>query len=105
MIQHTFGLLVKLGSGYGAWFMLLAYALRSHLFRAGLVCHCRERNELCDVDVLPWHRHPVRMLAMSLGADDLQVLLRKRSLQLSIEIMLIVSGLWTIYLVSAHGSI
>ncbi len=43
------------------------------------------------------------MLAVGLGADKLQVFLRKRGLKLGIAIMLIVSGLWTIYLVSAHG--
>ena len=43
------------------------------------------------------------MLAVSLGADKLQALLRKRGLKLGIAAMLIASGVWTIYLVSAHG--
>ena len=43
------------------------------------------------------------MLAVSLGADKLQGVLRRRGLKLFIAAMLIVSGVWTIYLVSAHG--
>jgi len=43
------------------------------------------------------------MLAVSLGADRLQGFLRRRGLKLFIAIMLIVSGVWTLYLVAAHG--
>lgn len=43
------------------------------------------------------------MLAVSLGADKLQGFLRRRGLKLAIAIMLIASGIWTLYLVSAHG--
>ncbi len=43
------------------------------------------------------------MLAVSLGADKLQGFLRQRGLKLFIALMLIVSGIWTLYLVSAHG--
>lgn len=43
------------------------------------------------------------MLATSLGADRLQGFLRKRGLKIVIAILLIVSGIWTIYLVASHG--
>jgi sulfite exporter TauE/SafE len=43
------------------------------------------------------------MLAVSLGADKLQGFLRQRGLKLFIALMLIASGIWTLYLVSAHG--
>lgn len=43
------------------------------------------------------------MLAVSLGADKLQDILRRRGLKLFIALMLIASGIWTLYLVSAHG--
>jgi sulfite exporter TauE/SafE len=43
------------------------------------------------------------MLAVSLGADKLQNVLRRRGLKLFIAATLIISGVWTIYLVSAHG--
>jgi uncharacterized protein len=43
------------------------------------------------------------MLAVSLGADKLQAFLRQRGLKLFIAVMLIASGLWTLYLVYAHG--
>ncbi len=43
------------------------------------------------------------MLAVSLGADSLQGFLRQRGLKLFIALMLIASGIWTLYLVSAHG--
>ena len=43
------------------------------------------------------------MLAVSLGADKLQSFLRRRGLKLFIAIMLIASGIWTLYLVTAHG--
>lgn len=43
------------------------------------------------------------MLAVSLGADKLQGLLRRRGLKLFIAAMLVISGIWTLYLVSAHG--
>tara|TARA_R110002110_G_scaffold406421_1_gene626374 strand:+ start:189763 stop:190581 length:819 start_codon:yes stop_codon:yes gene_type:complete len=44
------------------------------------------------------------MLATSLGADKLQGFLRRRGLKLVIAIMLILSGVWTLYLVATHGS-
>ena len=44
------------------------------------------------------------MLATSLGADQLQAFLRKRGLKLLIALLLIASGIWTLYLVAAHGS-
>lgn len=44
------------------------------------------------------------MLATSLGADKLQGFLRKKGLKQLIAILLIASGVWTLYLVSAHGS-
>ena len=43
------------------------------------------------------------MLATSLGADRLQAFLRRRGLKVVIAMLLIASGLWTIYLVAAHG--
>ena len=43
------------------------------------------------------------MMAVSLGADKVQSFLRKRGLKLFIAVMLIGSGIWTIYLVAAHG--
>lgn len=43
------------------------------------------------------------MLATSLGADRLQNFLRRRGLKLLIAIMLIVSGIWTLYLTVAHA--
>ena len=43
------------------------------------------------------------MLAVSLGADKLHGFLRRRGLKLFIALMLIASGIWTLYLVSAHG--
>lgn len=43
------------------------------------------------------------MLATSLGADRLQAFLRQRGLKLLIALMLIVSGMWTLYLVVAHA--
>ena len=43
------------------------------------------------------------MLATSLGADRLQAFLRQRGLKLLIAVLLITSGIWTLYLVSAHG--
>ncbi len=44
------------------------------------------------------------MLATSLGADRLQVFLRRRGLKLLIAVLLITSGVWTVYLTVAHGS-
>ena len=44
------------------------------------------------------------MLATSLGADRLQAFLRRRGLKLLIALLLIVSGVWTLYLTIAHGS-
>lgn len=43
------------------------------------------------------------MLAVSLGADKLQAFLRRRGLKVFIAVMLIASGVWTLYLVFAHG--
>ncbi len=43
------------------------------------------------------------MLATSLGADRLQAFLRQRGLKLVIAILLIASGIWTLYQVAAHG--
>lgn len=44
------------------------------------------------------------MLATSLGADKLQGFLRRRGLKLLIAVLLITSGVWTLYLTIAHGS-
>lgn len=44
------------------------------------------------------------MLATSLGAERLQVFLRRRGLKLLIALVLIASGIWTIYLTVAHGN-
>ncbi|TDG12038.1 sulfite exporter TauE/SafE family protein [Seongchinamella unica] len=44
------------------------------------------------------------MMAVSLGADRLQAFLRRRGLKLFIAVMLIGSGIWTIYLVASHGA-
>jgi sulfite exporter TauE/SafE len=44
------------------------------------------------------------MLATSLGADRLQAFLRQRGLKLLIAVLLVLSGLWTLYLTAAHGS-
>ena len=44
------------------------------------------------------------MLATSLGADRLQNFLRRRGLKLMIAVLLVTSGLWTLYLTAAHGS-
>ena len=43
------------------------------------------------------------MLATSLGADRLQAFLRRRGLKLLIAVLLIASGVWTLYLTIAHG--
>lgn len=43
------------------------------------------------------------MLATSLGADRLQGFLRQRGLKLLIALMLIVSGIWSLYLTVAHS--
>jgi uncharacterized protein len=43
------------------------------------------------------------MLATSLGADRLQAFLRRRGLKLVIALLLIASGIWTLYLTVAHG--
>jgi sulfite exporter TauE/SafE len=43
------------------------------------------------------------MLATSLGADRLQIFLRRRGLKVVIALLLIASGVWTIYLVAAHS--
>ena len=43
------------------------------------------------------------MLATSLGADKLQAFLRRRGLKLLIALLLIASGVWTLYLVASHG--
>ena len=43
------------------------------------------------------------MLAVSLGADRLQAFLRRRGLKVLIAVLLVVSGIWTLYLVYSHG--
>jgi len=43
------------------------------------------------------------MMATSLGAESLQRFLRKRGLKLAIALMLICSGVWTLYLVMSHS--
>ena len=43
------------------------------------------------------------MLATSLGAAQLQAFLRRRGLKLLIALLLIASGVWTLYLTAAHG--
>ncbi|MCB1843260.1 MAG: sulfite exporter TauE/SafE family protein [Halioglobus sp.] len=43
------------------------------------------------------------MLSVSLGAARLQAVLRRRGLKLLIASLLIVSGLWTLYVVASHG--
>ncbi len=43
------------------------------------------------------------MMAVSLGADRLQAFLRRRGLKTVIGVLLIASGIWTLYLVHAHG--
>jgi len=42
------------------------------------------------------------MLATSLGADQLQAFLRRRGLKRLIAVLLIVSGVWTVYLTITH---
>jgi sulfite exporter TauE/SafE len=44
------------------------------------------------------------MLATSLGANQLQAFLRRRGLKLVIALLLIASGVWTVYLTAAHGN-
>lgn len=44
------------------------------------------------------------MLAVSLGADKLQAFLRRRGLKLVIGLLLIASGVWTLYQVYIHGA-
>ena len=44
------------------------------------------------------------MLSTSLGAERLQVFLRRRGLKLLIALLLIASGIWTIYLTAVHGN-
>ena len=43
------------------------------------------------------------MLATSFGADRLQAFLRRRGLKLVIALLLIASGIWTLYQTAAHG--
>jgi sulfite exporter TauE/SafE len=43
------------------------------------------------------------MLATSLGAQRLQAFLRQRGLKLAIALLLIASGLWTLYLTAMHS--
>ena len=43
------------------------------------------------------------MMAVSLGADKVQAFLRRRGLKVLIAVLLIASGIWTLYLVYAHG--
>lgn len=42
------------------------------------------------------------MLATSLGADRLQSILRQRGLKLVIALLLVCSGIWTLYLTASH---
>ena len=44
------------------------------------------------------------MLAVSLGASKLQAFLRQRGLKIFIAVLLIGSGIWTLYLVYSHGA-
>lgn len=44
------------------------------------------------------------MLATSLGAEWLQSFLRKRGLKLAIAVLLIISGMWTLYITYVHSS-
>ena len=44
------------------------------------------------------------MLATSLGADRLQGFLRRRGLKILIALLLIASGIWTLYFAIAHGN-
>lgn len=44
------------------------------------------------------------MLATSLGADRLQVFLRRRGLKLVIAVLLLMSGAWTLYQTATHGN-
>lgn len=43
------------------------------------------------------------MLATSLGANQLQEFLRRRELKLAIALLLIASGLWTLYFTASHS--
>jgi sulfite exporter TauE/SafE len=43
------------------------------------------------------------MLATSLGAGRVQSFLRQRGLKLVIALLLIASGVWTLYITVAHG--
>ena len=43
------------------------------------------------------------MLATSFGAEGLQAFLRRRGLKLFIALLLIVSGLWTLYITASHS--
>lgn len=43
------------------------------------------------------------MLATSLGAERLQIFLRQRGLKLVIALLLIGSGMWTLYITAAHS--
>jgi sulfite exporter TauE/SafE len=43
------------------------------------------------------------MLATSFGAGGVQALLRRRGLKVLIALLLILSGIWTLYLVASHG--
>jgi len=44
------------------------------------------------------------MLTTSFGAAGVQALLRRRGLKLGIAVLLIASGLWSLYLTASHGS-
>jgi sulfite exporter TauE/SafE len=44
------------------------------------------------------------MLATSFGAQGLQAFLRRRGLKVVIALLLIASGIWTLYLTASHGS-
>ena len=43
------------------------------------------------------------MLVTSFGADRVQDLLRRRGFKVLIAVLLIASGIWTLYLTVAHG--
>jgi len=44
------------------------------------------------------------MLATSFGADRLQAFLRRRGMKLSVGLILVLAGLWTLYAVIGHGA-
>jgi uncharacterized protein len=44
------------------------------------------------------------MLATSMGAQGLQAFLRRRGLKQLIAVLLIASGIWTLYITAAHAN-